>query len=50
MCASCGCGKPSEQHGDPANITSDQIDAAAIAADISREQAAENILSSVQGS
>lgn len=50
MCASCGCGKPSEQHGDSANITSEQIDAAASAAGISREQAAENMLSSVQSS
>jgi hypothetical protein len=48
MCASCGCGKPDEQHGDAANITQSQIDDAASAADITPEQAARNILDSVQ--
>ena len=48
MCASCGCGEPAEQHGDAANITQSQIDAAASAADITPEQAAQNILDAVK--
>jgi hypothetical protein len=48
MCASCGCGEPDEQHGNSANITQSQIDDAASAADITPEQAARNILDSVQ--
>lgn len=48
MCASCGCGKPNDQHGDSDHITGDQLDAAASAADISREQVAANIQASVR--
>ena len=47
MCASCGCGEPNEQHGDSAHITGAQIDAAASAADISREQVVSNLQESV---
>ena len=46
MCASCGCGEPNEQHGDRANITQSQIEDAAKAADISPQQAAENMMQS----
>jgi hypothetical protein len=43
MCMSCGCGKPNDQHGDQANIIYDQLEAAAKAANIDAEQAADNI-------
>lgn len=43
MCASCGCGKPENDHGNPVNITLDDIERAATAAGISASQAAENI-------
>lgn len=45
MCASCGCGQPSDNHGDSRNITVDDVDKAAQAAGVSREEAAENIRS-----
>lgn len=32
MCVSCGCSTPSENHGDPRNITVQQIEDAASAA------------------
>jgi hypothetical protein len=48
MCASCGCGKPNEQHGDSANITQSQIESAADAADISPQQAAQNMMESTR--
>ncbi|MFZ5852675.1 MAG: hypothetical protein ACOYY2_15025 [Actinomycetota bacterium] len=43
MCMSCGCSQPRDDHGNRANITEQDMDAAARAAGISREQAAENI-------
>lgn len=43
MCMSCGCGKPDEDHGNEGNITRDDLERAAVAADVSPEQAAENI-------
>lgn len=48
MCMSCGCGSPSDNHGDERNITQEDLDRAAQAASISREQAAENIMSCCQ--
>lgn len=47
MCASCGCGKPNDDHGDKANITVDDIERAAKAAGVSAEQVAENLKASV---
>jgi hypothetical protein len=47
MCASCGCGKPDDQHGDSSHITKQQIDQAAQAAGISAQQAAANIQDAV---
>ncbi len=44
MCMSCGCGRPNDNHGDPRHITQDDLDQAAQAANISREQAAQNIM------
>ena len=43
MCMTCGCGKPNDQHGDEANITYDQLQAAAEAANIDPESAAHNL-------
>lgn len=43
MCASCGCGQPNEDHGNSANITMEQIQQAAQAAEISPTQVADNI-------
>ncbi len=48
MCMSCGCGAPNDDHGDERNITQDDLDRAAAAANISREQAAENIMGCCQ--
>ena len=44
MCLSCGCGMPNDSHGDERNITQDDLDRAAQAANMSREQAAQNIM------
>lgn len=43
MCMSCGCGAPNEDHGNPDNITLDDLKRAARAANIQPEQAADNI-------
>ena len=43
MCMSCGCGEPNEKHGNPDNITLDDLRRAAQAANIEVEQAADNI-------
>jgi hypothetical protein len=43
MCMTCGCGDPNAKHGNDANITYDQLEAAANAADIDAEQAADNL-------
>ena len=48
MCASCGCGEPNEQHDDSAHITRSQVESAAAAADITPEQAAQNIMDAVR--
>ncbi len=50
MCLSCGCGEPNENHGDHRNITLDQLEESAKAADISTEQAAQNIIEGLQSS
>lgn len=43
MCMTCGCGEPNDTHGNDAHITYDQLQAAARAADIETEQAADNL-------
>jgi hypothetical protein len=43
MCMTCGCGEPMNRHGEDANITYDQLQAAANAAGIDPEKAADNI-------
>jgi hypothetical protein len=40
---SCGCGRPDDQMGDDRNITAKDLRAAADAAGITMEQAADNI-------
>jgi hypothetical protein len=45
MCMSCGCGKPNDDHGDERNITREDLDRAAEAADTTPDRAAENIRS-----
>ena len=50
MCASCGCGKPNDQHGDSRHITLDQIQQAAKAANMSPTQVAQNMMDSVKQS
>ena len=41
MCMKCGCGKPNDDHGNKANITYDQLSAAADAAHTDPESAAD---------
>jgi hypothetical protein len=43
MCLSCGCGEPTEDHGNPANITYDDVKEAADSEGLTVEQAADNI-------
>jgi len=43
MCVSCGCGHPTDNHGDKRNITLQDIDAAAEAAGTTREKVLQNI-------
>lgn len=43
MCVSCNCGKPNDNHGDPRNITMDQIQRAADAIGKSPQDVASNI-------
>jgi len=43
MCLSCGCGEPNADHGDPRHITLDALTKAAEAAEISVQEAADNI-------
>ena len=43
MCMSCGCRQPNEAHGNSDNITLEQMERAARAADIDVETAADNI-------
>ncbi len=49
MCLSCGCGCPSDPHGDERNIVLAQLAAAAGAAGITPMQAAANLLATVGG-
>lgn len=43
MCVSCDCGKPNDNHGDPRNITMDQLQQAAQAIGKSPQDVASNI-------
>jgi len=48
MCLTCGCGVPNDDHGDPAHITFEDLKRAADAAEISVEEAVENLTQAVQ--
>jgi hypothetical protein len=48
MCASCGCGKPDDQHGDNRHITLQAVKDAASAADITAEEVVKNLGDSVK--
>ena len=48
MCLSCGCGEPDDNHGDPRHITAEMLEAAAEAAEITPEEAANNIVQALQ--
>jgi hypothetical protein len=43
MCLTCGCGQPHEDHGNPDNLTYEDLKKAAEAGDVSVEDAAKNI-------
>jgi hypothetical protein len=43
MCASCGCGKAEDKHGDQRNITLSDLQGAASAANTSVEQVITNL-------
>ncbi len=43
MCVSCACGSPNDDHGDSRNITMNQIEQAAEAAEISVDEVCQNI-------
>lgn len=43
MCLSCGCGEPDADHGDPRHITRAKLQEAAQAAEITAQEAADNI-------
>jgi len=47
MCVSCGCGQPNDKHGNPSNITMDELKKAAQAANENVEDVAKNIAESV---
>jgi len=43
MCLTCGCGEPNADHGDGRHITLNDLQAAAEAAEISADEAANNL-------
>ena len=47
MCMTCGCGEPHEQHGNPDNITYEDLEKAAKAADMSAQDALTNMNDSI---
>jgi hypothetical protein len=48
MCISCGCGEVHDDHGDPRNLTIEDLEHAAQAARLSVEQVLHNIQTSVR--
>ncbi len=48
MCMTCGCGEPDADHGDPRHITMAQLTAAAAAAEIDAQEAANNIVQTLK--
>jgi hypothetical protein len=49
MCASCGCGKFEEDHGDDRNLTLKDLKAAAQAADVSLQEVVQNLSQAAKG-
>ncbi len=47
MCTSCGCGQREDSHGDPRHITLHDLDQAAQAAQITREQVLQHMLQAI---
>lgn len=48
MCMNCGCGQPHEDHGNPANITADELRRAGDANGQSLRESAQHILETVE--
>jgi hypothetical protein len=48
MCLNCGCGKPNEDHGNPANITADDLRRAGEANEQSMRESAQHIVETVE--
>jgi hypothetical protein len=48
MCMNCGCGRPNDDNGNPANITAADLQKAARANDQSLREAAQHILETVE--
>jgi hypothetical protein len=48
MCMNCGCGRPNDDKGDPANITAADLQRAADANDQTLRESAQHILESVE--
>ena len=48
MCLSCGCGEPDDNHGNDRHITLEMLEAAAEAAEITKEEAANNIVEALR--
>jgi hypothetical protein len=48
MCLSCGCGEPNDNHGDDRHITLDMLQEAAEAAEVSPEEAVNNIVETLR--
>jgi hypothetical protein len=48
MCMNCGCGQPNEDHGNPANITAEDLQRAGAANDQSLRESAQHIIETVE--
>ena len=48
MCMNCGCGQPHENHGNPANITADDLRRAGDANEQSMRESAQHIVETVE--
>ncbi len=48
MCLNCGCGQPHERHGNPANITAEDFQAAADANRQTLRESAQHVVEAVE--
>lgn len=48
MCMNCGCGQPNEDHGNPANITAEELRRAGDANGQSLRESAQHIVETVE--